>query len=127
MQDLHRVICFRALENTNFVLEVRGEIEVKGKGKMTTHFLIGEEERDHEDDADSPIKSDVIVTGEKCEPKVMSANMNGSNCINGDDVNNRKEENSVNGSSDGDISQTPEIKSTRAKKVSVFSQVCVIS
>ncbi|XP_078515007.1 guanylate cyclase soluble subunit beta-2-like [Lissotriton helveticus] len=31
---------FRALENQNFEIVERGEIEVKGKGKMTTYFLI---------------------------------------------------------------------------------------
>ncbi|XP_008579863.1 PREDICTED: guanylate cyclase soluble subunit beta-2-like [Galeopterus variegatus] len=31
---------YRALENQGFVITERGEIEVKGKGKMTTYFLI---------------------------------------------------------------------------------------
>ncbi|XP_069059630.1 guanylate cyclase soluble subunit beta-2-like [Pleurodeles waltl] len=31
---------FRALENQHFEIAERGEIEVKGKGKMTTYFLI---------------------------------------------------------------------------------------
>lgn len=38
-----RPICFslsRALENKGFEIVRRGEIEVKGKGKMTTYFLI---------------------------------------------------------------------------------------
>ena len=30
----------RALENQGFEITERGEIEVKGKGKMTTYFLI---------------------------------------------------------------------------------------
>lgn len=43
LQSLTSVALFslcRALENQGFEIIERGEIEVKGKGKMTTYFLI---------------------------------------------------------------------------------------
>ncbi len=36
----------RSLHNTGYVFEERGEMEIKGKGLMVTHFLIG-----YDDDA----------------------------------------------------------------------------
>ncbi|KAK8777007.1 hypothetical protein V5799_029648 [Amblyomma americanum] len=45
---IHVSTCTKEVLDTfkTFQLELRGEVEMKGKGKMTTYWLLGEQERD---------------------------------------------------------------------------------
>ncbi|KAK7488571.1 hypothetical protein BaRGS_00020188, partial [Batillaria attramentaria] len=44
---------FRSLRNIGFTFKRRGEMEIKGKGKMVTHFLIGDGENEVHEPEDS--------------------------------------------------------------------------
>ena len=37
----YRVLSYRLLHGEGYIFRRRGNIEVKGKGQMTTHFLVG--------------------------------------------------------------------------------------
>ncbi|XP_025108472.1 guanylate cyclase soluble subunit beta-2-like isoform X2 [Pomacea canaliculata] len=44
---------FRSLKNIGFTFKRRGEVDIKGKGRMVTHFLISDGERDVLEPSDS--------------------------------------------------------------------------
>ena len=53
--------CCRCLRDEGYTFERRGEIEVKGKGRMTTYFLTGRSRARH-DTVTSAAEDDVNVT-----------------------------------------------------------------
>lgn len=64
------IFCTSNLEDSNFYLELRGLVEIKGKGMMTTYFLLG----GSTDNNDGNQPNDVI---EKEDQQQSVENING--------------------------------------------------
>ena len=64
--------CCRCLRDEGYTFERRGEIEVKGKGRMTTYFLIGRSRARHDtvtsaaEVGSNVTSADVVVRSKTC-------------------------------------------------------------
>ena len=111
----------RALKGTPFVMEERGEIEVKGKGKMMTYFLYGNGDKTIKYDENGEISQIIRHHTNKCNGEVADNVEESPITSDSRTLTNGKHSKEINGNTPSNeqtttVNKNPENGSTSTKK-----------